>query len=186
MMSERDRVISVCLSEAEWKALVARHPQPVHWLREQILNELELEVLNRTIVANYDAIADAEQRSDAFECDDAEVLIVACNTPARMAKGAIRTLRDRGIKAGLFRPLTLWPFPIRALAPLLDRAQRVVVVEASAGQLEDELRLAVSRSGARRVPIDRVNRYGGMLPSHDEIVECVVNGCGAPASKVVA
>jgi pyruvate/2-oxoacid:ferredoxin oxidoreductase alpha subunit/NAD-dependent dihydropyrimidine dehydrogenase PreA subunit len=150
------------------------------------LNELELEALNRAIVANYDAIADTEQRSDAFECDDAEVLIVACNTPARMAKGAIRTLRDRGIKAGLFRPLTLWPFPIRALAPLLDRAQRVVVVEASAGQLEDELRLAVSHSGARRVPIDRVNRYGGMLPSHDEIVECVVNGCGAPASKVVA
>jgi pyruvate/2-oxoacid:ferredoxin oxidoreductase alpha subunit len=91
-----------------------------------------------------------------------------------MAKGAVSTLRDAGVKAGLFRPITLWPFPIRALAPLLDRARRVVVVEASDGQLEDELRLAISRAGARTVPIDRVNRYGGVLPSHDEIVDSVV------------
>ena len=139
------------------------------------LNELDLEAVNRGIIANYELMTEREQRADAFECDDADMLIVACNTPSRMAKGAVRTLRTRGVKAGLFRPLTLWPFPIGALAPLLDRVRRVVVVEASHRQLEDEMRLAISRSGARTVPIDRVNRFGGMLPSHDEIVERVVS-----------
>ncbi len=69
----------------------------------------------------------AEQRADLFRCEDAEVLLVACNTPARMAKGAVEALRgSRGSRAGLFRPLTLWPFPIDALAPLLaeGRAHR--------------------------------------------------------------
>jgi pyruvate/2-oxoacid:ferredoxin oxidoreductase alpha subunit len=90
-----------------------------------------------------------------------------------MAKGAVTTLRAQGIRAGLFRPVTLWPFPIRALAPLLTRISRIVVIEASDRQLEDEVRLAISRAGARNVPIDRVNHYGVILPSHDEIVECV-------------
>jgi pyruvate/2-oxoacid:ferredoxin oxidoreductase alpha subunit/NAD-dependent dihydropyrimidine dehydrogenase PreA subunit len=137
------------------------------------LNETELEDVNREIFAAYARMNDAEQRSEQFECGDAEQLVVACNTPARMAKGAVSTLRAAGIKAGLFRPITLWPFPIRDLAPLLDRVRRIVVVEASDRQLEDELRLAVSRAGARTVPIDRVNHYGGILPSHDEIVEQV-------------
>jgi 2-oxoisovalerate ferredoxin oxidoreductase alpha subunit len=139
------------------------------------LNEVDLEAANRRLLAKYARIADAEQRADLFACDDAEVIVVACNTPARMAKGAVATLRDRGVKAGLFRPVTLWPFPIRALARLLDRVDRVVVVEASGGQLEDELRLAISREGARMIPIDRVNRLGGMLPSHDDIVERVMS-----------
>jgi pyruvate/2-oxoacid:ferredoxin oxidoreductase alpha subunit len=139
------------------------------------LNESELEAVNREIFASYDRIADAEQRAELFECDEVDELIVACNTPARMAKGAVSTLRRAGIKAGLFRPVTLWPFPIRVLAPLLERVRRVTVVEASDRQLEDEMRLAISHSGARAAPIARVNRYGGMLPSHDEIVARVLS-----------
>jgi pyruvate/2-oxoacid:ferredoxin oxidoreductase alpha subunit len=135
------------------------------------LNELDLEHANETLFAKYARMTDAEQRVDLFECDDADVVIVACNTPSRMAKGAVRTLRAQGIKAGLFRPLTLWPFPIRALTPLLARARRLIVVEASAGQLEDELRLAISHAGIAAPSIERVRRYGGILPSHDEIVE---------------
>jgi pyruvate/2-oxoacid:ferredoxin oxidoreductase alpha subunit/NAD-dependent dihydropyrimidine dehydrogenase PreA subunit len=137
------------------------------------LSEPELEAVNRDILAAYARITKKEQRCELFACEDAEVLIVACNTPARMAKGAVASLREAGIKAGLFRPITLWPFPIRALAPLLDRVNRVVVVEASDRQLEDEMRLAISRAGARSVPIDQVNRYGGVLPSHEEIVDGV-------------
>ena len=138
------------------------------------LSEVELEEINRQNLAAYDWIEDHEQRADLFQCEDAEVVIVACNTPARMAKGAVSTLRARGVKAGLFRPMTLWPFPIRALLPLLDQATRLVVVEASDRQLEDELRLAMSRSRTRMLPILRVNHYGGILPSHDEIVERAV------------
>ena len=81
------------------------------------------------------------------------------------------------MKAGLFRPQTLWPFPIDAFLPLLSHARRIVVVEASPGQLEDELRLALSHAGVRGVPeIESVRHYGGILPQQDEIVAAVESG----------
>jgi pyruvate/2-oxoacid:ferredoxin oxidoreductase alpha subunit len=115
-----------------------------------------------------------EQRADLYRCDDAEILLVACNTPAQLAKGAIKELRDKGLKVGLFRPITLWPFPIEALRTLLDRVKRLVVVEASSGQLEDELRLALSHADVLPPPLSHVRRMGGILPSQDEIIEHVL------------
>jgi len=144
------------------------------------LSEPDLEAHNVRLNAKYARIAAAEQRAETFLCDDADVVLVACNTPARMAKGAIRELRARGIRAGLFRPVTLWPFPIDALRPIASRARRFVVVEASAGQLEDELRLALSHGGVGAgVVIDSVRRMGGVLPGPREIVERVVAAEGA-------
>jgi pyruvate/2-oxoacid:ferredoxin oxidoreductase alpha subunit len=141
------------------------------------LTEADLEAHNEKLVAKYARMAAAEARADLHACDDAEVLVVACNTPAQMAKGAVRALRAEGIRAGLFRPQTVWPFPIAALLPLLERARRLVVVEASAGQLEDELRLALSHAGAGAgLTIEHVRRYGGVLPSQREIVEAVRRG----------
>jgi 2-oxoglutarate ferredoxin oxidoreductase subunit alpha/2-oxoisovalerate ferredoxin oxidoreductase alpha subunit len=139
------------------------------------LAETDLEAHNLRLSEKYRCIAEAEQRADLFLCEDAEVLLLACNTPSRMAKGAVRALRERGIRAGLFRPLTLWPFPIGALEPLLTRVHRIVVVEASEGQLEDELRLALSHAGVSgSLPISHVRRCGGVLPAQDEIVEAVL------------
>jgi pyruvate/2-oxoacid:ferredoxin oxidoreductase alpha subunit len=140
------------------------------------LSETDLEVENQKLNDKYAEIAAVEQRADFFCCDDAEVVLVACNTPSRMAKGAVSELRARGIKAGLFRPVTVWPFPIRALETVLKRARRLIVVEASPGQLEDEMRLAMSRAGTRwTASIESVQRYGGVLPSHDEIVARVLD-----------
>jgi pyruvate/2-oxoacid:ferredoxin oxidoreductase alpha subunit/NAD-dependent dihydropyrimidine dehydrogenase PreA subunit len=141
-----------------------------------LLRELDQEAHNAHLIAKYARIAATEQRADLYRCDDAEVLVVACNTPARMAKGAVETLRAEGIAAGLFRPITVWPFPIRPLLPLLGRARRIVVVEASDGQLEDELRLALSHADAAPPRIDHVRRYGGVLPSQREIVDAVRGG----------
>jgi pyruvate/2-oxoacid:ferredoxin oxidoreductase alpha subunit len=138
------------------------------------LAEADLEAHNRHLQAKYLRMAKAEQRAEGYRVDDAEVLLVACNTPARMAKGAVRALRDEGIAAGLFRPQTLWPFPVKKLAPLLDHVRRVVVVEASDGQLEDELRLALSHAGlGAGLDIRHVRRMGGVLPSLREIVDGV-------------
>ena len=111
------------------------------------LTEADLEKLNHHLNDIYAEITENEQRADLFKTDDCEVLFVAANTPARMTKGAIRTLRAKGIKAGLFRPISLWPFPIKALTKLLREKsiRRLVVVEASHGQLEDEMRLALPR-----------------------------------------
>src|SRR5574341_1586719 len=138
------------------------------------LDEADLEAHNQHLNRKYAEMAAKEQRADLFRCEDADVLLVACNTPARMAKGAVETLRTRGVKAGLFRPLTLWPFPTDALAPLLGRAERIVVVEASPGQLEDELRLAVSRAGLPLPRLESLQHYGGMLPQQSEIVQRVL------------
>ena len=113
-----------------------------------------------------------EQRSDCFYCDDADWVIIACNTPARMAKGAVQALRSQGIKAGLFRPITLWPFPVDALLPVMERAKGLVVVEAGPGQLEDEVRLALSHAGrAPEQRIEHVRHFGGVLPQQGEIVD---------------
>ncbi len=150
------------------------------------LSEPDLEAHNLHLDAKYAAMTEAEQRADLFRCEDAEVVVVACNTPARMAKGAVETLRQQGVRAGLFRPLTLWPFPIDALTPLLAKAERIVVVEASSGQLEDELRLAVSKAGLATPPIDNVRRRGGVLPQQAEIVEGVRAGTAVRNHEGVA
>jgi pyruvate/2-oxoacid:ferredoxin oxidoreductase alpha subunit len=92
-----------------------------------------------------------------------------------MAKGAVQELRQKGVKAGLFRPITLWPFPVEQLVAAMEGAQRIVVVEASAGQLEDELRLALSKAGVRQYPeIESVRRMGGILPQQEEVMAQVL------------
>ena len=134
------------------------------------LEEVDLEAHNEHLNAKYATINAAEQRADLYRCDDAEVLIVACNTPARMAKGAVEIARSEGLQVGLFRPITLWPFPIRALVEVLPQIQRVVVVEGGPGQLEDEMRLAISHAGIKPPRIEHVRRHGGILPSEKEIL----------------
>jgi len=138
------------------------------------LVESDLEAHNKHLNEKYEKMKENEQRADLFFCEDAEYLIVASNTPSRMAKGAVQQLRREGVRVGLFRPLTIWPFPIKHLIPLLDRAKQILVVEASNGQLEDELRLALSNAGIRDYPpIDHLRHFGGILPQLHEIVEKV-------------
>lgn len=146
------------------------------------LSEADLEAHNVRLVEKYERMARAEQRADLFEAIDAEVLLVACNTPARLAKGAVSELRRQGVQAGLFRPVTLWPFPIDALRPLLRPDVRILVVEASHGQIEDDLRLALSHAGIHQPAIDHLRHYGGVLPRQEEIVARVL----APAERGAA
>jgi pyruvate/2-oxoacid:ferredoxin oxidoreductase alpha subunit len=135
----------------------------------------ELEQHNIDLDEKYARIVANEQRVEFHRCDDAEVLLVACNTPAQLAKGAIRDLRDKGLRVGLLRPITVWPFPIDGLCNVLDQVKRLVVVEASSGQLEDEMRLALSHADVHAPPpISHVRRMGGILPSQGEIVEHVL------------
>jgi pyruvate/2-oxoacid:ferredoxin oxidoreductase alpha subunit/NAD-dependent dihydropyrimidine dehydrogenase PreA subunit len=136
-----------------------------------MLSEPDLEAHNERLNAKYARIAAEQQRAESFRCDDAEWLVVACNTPARMARSAVQALRAAGHPVGLFRPITLWPFPIDALAPLVGRLRGLVVVEAGPGQLEDELRLALSQAGIVPPAIHHVRRHGGVLPLHGEIVD---------------
>jgi pyruvate/2-oxoacid:ferredoxin oxidoreductase alpha subunit len=137
------------------------------------ISEVDLEAHNEKLNAKYARMTRDEQRAECLACDDAEWLVVATNTPARMAGGAVQQLRARGIRAGLFRPVTLWPFPVDRLLPLLPRARGILMVEAGPGQLEDELRLALSRREVPPPPIAAVRHHGGVLPSLAEIVDGV-------------
>ncbi|MDD3179313.1 MAG: 3-methyl-2-oxobutanoate dehydrogenase subunit VorB [Opitutaceae bacterium] len=134
------------------------------------LAEPDLEEHNRRLNAKYAEIASREQRSDLYRCEDAEVLVIACNTPARMAKGAVEAARRQGIKAGLLRPISLWPFPGDALAEAIRHVRQIIMVEASPGQLENELRLTLSHAGIVPPPIAAVRHFGGVLPQESEIL----------------
>jgi pyruvate/2-oxoacid:ferredoxin oxidoreductase alpha subunit len=138
------------------------------------LQEADLEKFNAHLEEKFQSMK-VEARAECYMTDDADVVLVAGNTPARAAKGAVRSLRDEGRKAGLFRPITIWPFPTGQLKALLSRTKHLVVVEANAGgQIEDELRLSMSQAGVEKLPpITHVRRFGGNLPQQSEILDHV-------------
>jgi 2-oxoglutarate ferredoxin oxidoreductase subunit alpha len=94
-------------------------------------------------------IAATEARFESEGCEDAEIVIVAFGTLARFARYVVRELRAEGVRVGLFRPITLWPFPSEALAAATTRARRVAVLEQNAGQMIDDVRLSI----LGRVPV---------------------------------
>jgi 2-oxoglutarate ferredoxin oxidoreductase subunit alpha len=129
----------------------------------------ELESLNRRLVAKYAALTPREVRYSTHLTGDAEYLLVAYGTCGRVARAAIAELRASGVKAGLIRPITLFPFPYEAIREAAERARAVVVVEMSSGQLLQDVELAV-KCGA---PLHLVDRLGGIVPSTDEVVRSV-------------
>ncbi|MBK7581869.1 MAG: 4Fe-4S binding protein [Myxococcales bacterium] len=133
----------------------------------------DLERHNEHLSAKYRSMQKHEQRSKSHRADDARTLVIACNTPARMSKSAVERLRREGRPVGLFQPISIWPFPIDDLKQLLGHVQRIVVVEASDGQLEDELRLALHHADVQGVALHHLRHMGGILPTAQEIYETV-------------
>ena len=126
----------------------------------------DLEHHNDTLQAVYADIAANERRWAGEALEDAEVVLVAYGTAARVARTAVERARDDGLRAGLFRPITLWPFPAAELRSAAAGARAVLVVELSAGQLVEDVRLSIE--GA--VPVFLHGRTGGMMPSPDEVL----------------
>ena len=129
-----------------------------------------LEQHNYHLQEKYDAISRVLRRFDAYMAEDAEWLLAAYGTSARVARTAVDRLRARGVKAGLFRPACVWPFPDRELQDLAAGARKVLSVEMSMGQMVEDVRLAVN--GACEV--DFYGRPGGAVPSVDDIIERVM------------
>jgi len=149
----------------DWAATGAagRRPRVVRSLH---LKPEDLEAHNEHLQTKYRAIEAAEVRWTGELLEDAELIIVAYGTAARVARTAIRRAREGGLRAGLFRPISLWPFPSAALAELAGRARGVLVVELSAGQMVEDVRLAVEG----RAPVAFHGRTGGMVPTPDEVL----------------
>jgi 2-oxoglutarate ferredoxin oxidoreductase subunit alpha len=140
-----------------------REPRSIKSLN---LRAEDLERHNLELQAVYAEITAREQRWAGEQLEDAEVVLVAYGTAARVAATAVERAREQGLRAGLFRPITLWPFPAAALGEATRHARAVLVVEMSAGQLVEDVRLALE--GA--VPVLLHGRMGGMIPSPDEVV----------------
>jgi 2-oxoglutarate ferredoxin oxidoreductase subunit alpha len=104
---------------------------------------IDAEVFWQRLATKREQIAASEARFEAEHCDDAELLVIAFGSLARFARHAVRELRRKGVRAGYFRPVTLWPFPSEGLARAASGARRVAVLEQNAGQMIDDVRLAV-------------------------------------------
>jgi 2-oxoglutarate ferredoxin oxidoreductase subunit alpha len=151
-------------------------------IRSLYLVEGELETLNIKIQKKYSEIVKNEVRYETKSTDDCDILLVAYGTSARICSAAMSNLRKKGIKAGLLRPVSLWPFPKEAVADFAGRAGKVLVVEMSAGQLLEDVKLAVNGS----VPVDFFGRMGGGVPTTAQVEEKiaeVAEGTGARGSR---
>lgn len=126
-----------------------------------------LERHNLALQAKLATIAEREQRASGFRLDDAELVVAAFGSAARVAQNAVEMARARGMAAGLFRPITLSPFPFQRLAALAARARAFLVVEANAGQMVDDVRLAVGG----RAPVRFHGRMGGVDLLPDEVLQ---------------
>ncbi len=142
--------------------------------KPNIITSLELmpeamEQRNLHLQEKYRTIKEREVRYETIELDDADIMIVAFGSAARIAEKAIELAREEGIKAGLFRPITLWPFPEKKLAEAAHGKRGVLVVEINAGQMIQDVRLSVNGEE----PVEHFGRLGGIVPEPEEIVKAI-------------
>jgi len=139
----------------------------------RVITSLELdpakqEQFNLKLQKKYREIEEKEVRFENVECEDAEYLLVAYGTSARLCQQTVKLARKKGIKLGLLRPITLWPYPSKEIASLIDQGVKgILSVEMSAGQMVEDVQLAANG----RVPVKHFGRFGGMIPSPEEILE---------------
>ena len=142
--------------------------------KPNIITSLELmpeamEQRNLHLQEKYRTIKEREVRYETIELDDADIMIVAFGSAARIAEKAIELAREEGIKAGLFRPITLWPFPEKQIAKAAHGKRGVLVAEINAGQMIQDVRLSVNGE----VPVEHFGRLGGIVPEPEEIVKAI-------------
>src|SRR5215831_6262603 len=138
-------------------------------------DELEAHVMK--LDAKYKAAAQNEPRYELYRAEDPEVLLVGYGITSRVLRSVVDMLRKEGVRAGLFRPITLWPYPSEALRYAARRAQMVLVVEMSTGQMVEDVRLALDG----RVEVEFFGRTGGNVPLADEICKELFDRMGLVA-----
>lgn len=146
----------------------------------------KLEQTNIERFARYDRIRATEQRAESYLVDDAELVVVAFGASARIARSAVKKARSRGLRVGLVRPITLWPFPEKAIeAALASGARAFLSVEMNMGQMVDDVRLVVNG----RAEVDFFGHTGGIIPTPAETlehIEALANRMGIKASDAKA
>ncbi len=159
------------ISQCPW-ATTGRPPTRDH----NIITSLDLdpagqERLNLVLQEKYRKIEENEVMYEEIECEDAEYIFTAFGLSARICQKAIELAREKGINVGLFRPITLFPFPKKEIRELGRKVKGIMVVEMNAGQMIEDVRLSVDSD----IPIEHYGRFGGIIPTPDEIVNVLEN-----------
>jgi len=131
----------------------------------------EMETINLRLQSKYRKVEENEILYEEFSCEDADYLIIAFGITARICQKTVEMARNEGIKVGLLRPITLFPFPTPAISNYADKVKGMLTVEMSAGQMVDDVRLAVNG----RVPVEFYGRMGGIVPAPDEVLAALKN-----------
>ena len=152
--------------------------------QRNVITSLELkpeimEQRNLALQEKYRQIKENEVRYETQQLDDAEYMIVAFGSAARIAEKSVELARAEGIKVGLFRPITLWPFPTKEIAAMAKGKKGVLVVEINAGPMVQDVRLSIN--GA--VPVEQFGRLGGIVPDPEEIVEALKSLTPSPSRE---
>ncbi len=127
-------------------------------------NELEQSIIDR--YKRYDEVAEKETKYEEYKCDDADIVLVAYGITSRICKTAIAAARAKGIRVGLLRPITLWPYPKKPLRALADTAKHFLVVELNMGQMVDDVKVATEC----KKPVTFFGRTGGVIPSPADVL----------------
>jgi 2-oxoglutarate ferredoxin oxidoreductase subunit alpha len=139
-----------------------------------IITSLELdsarqEKFNHKLIEKYKTVSENEVRFETFECDDADYILVAYGSSSRICQKAVTLGREKGYKVGLLRPITLFPYPTPIIQEMAKRVKGFLAVEMSAGQMVEDVRLAVNG----KVPVEHYGRLGGMIPTPNEVVKAL-------------
>jgi len=154
------------LPEKPWAATGTKGGRPKNILNSLYIQPDELEAIVRDRYKKYEIIKQKESCVERYMLDDAEIVIAAFGTTARIAKNAVIAARSKGLKVGLLRPITLWPFPEKDFAEAAKTAKAFLSVEMSMGQMVDDVRLAINCSR----PVSFFGRTGGVVPTPAEIL----------------
>jgi 2-oxoglutarate ferredoxin oxidoreductase subunit alpha len=144
--------------------------------KPNIITSLELdsaimEKNNIRFQAKYKQIEENEVLYEEIDCEDADYLLVAFGSAARISQKVVSLARQEGIKAGLFRPITLWPFPMKALNAYNTKVKGILTVELNAGQMVEDVKLAVEC----KVPVEHYGRLGGIVPTPQEVFKALLS-----------
>jgi 2-oxoglutarate ferredoxin oxidoreductase subunit alpha len=153
----------------EWAATGKTKDRERNIITSLNLQSIDQEKHNLKLQEKYRKMKQKEVRFEEIQCEDAEYLIVAYGSSARVCQKTVQLARDKGIRAGLLRPVTLFPFPEERIASLADRVKGILSVEMNAGQMVDDVRLAVNG----KIGVEHYGRFGGMVHSPNEVLEAL-------------
>ena len=157
--------------EKPWATTGTKMQRPHNIVNSLSLVPEELEQLNFARYERYRTIEENEVMYEEYMMEDAEICIAAFGIAARVSKNAINEARKQGIKVGMIRPITLWPFPKDAFRRAADKVNSFISVELSMGQMIEDVRLATEC----KKPVTLCNRAGGMIPSPEQVLEAIKN-----------